>query len=157
MAKSIPPKKTVETLTHDEATRRNIPTAEYQSVMKASERSPLRVAYERRNRDLDPQLVWRARTSKTGPTSSSASRRERQAAARNPIEANRHACRRPYRRAARMVGVDRVESGSVRVQGPKGAFRFEKYTARNPYRGERGMPSIRHESATERKRARETA
>ena len=51
-------KKTVETLTHDEASRKNIPTAEYQSVMYKEEQSPIRVAYERRNRDLDPQLVW---------------------------------------------------------------------------------------------------
>jgi adenine-specific DNA-methyltransferase len=48
----------VETLTHDEATRKNIPTAEYQSVMAKDEQSPIRLAYERRNRDLDPQLVW---------------------------------------------------------------------------------------------------
>ena len=54
-------KKTVETLKHDEATRKNIPTAEYQSVMKYSDESPLRVAYERRNQDLDPQLVWRGK------------------------------------------------------------------------------------------------
>ena len=51
----------VETLTHDEATRRNIPTAEFQSVMRQDELSPIRVAYERRNRDLDPQLVWRGK------------------------------------------------------------------------------------------------
>ena len=53
--------KTVETLTHDEASRKNIPTAEYQSVMRKDEQSPIRVAYERRNRDLDPQLVWRGK------------------------------------------------------------------------------------------------
>ena len=53
--------KTVVTLTHDEASRKNIPTAEYQSVMRAEELSPVRVAYERRNRDLDPQLVWRGK------------------------------------------------------------------------------------------------
>jgi len=53
--------KTVETLTHDEASRKNIPTAEYQSVMHKEEQSPIRVAYERRNRDLDPQLVWRGK------------------------------------------------------------------------------------------------
>ncbi|NMG16805.1 site-specific DNA-methyltransferase [Aromatoleum bremense] len=52
---------TVDTLTHDDATRRNIPTAEYQSVMQKDERSAVRVAYERRNRDLDPQLVWRGK------------------------------------------------------------------------------------------------
>lgn len=52
-------KKKVETLTHEKAKRLNIPTAEYQSVMRTEELSPVRVAYERRNRDLDPQLVWR--------------------------------------------------------------------------------------------------
>jgi len=55
------PKKIVDTLLHKEASRRNIPTAEYQSVMRAEELSPIRVAYERRNRDLDPQLVWRGK------------------------------------------------------------------------------------------------
>ncbi len=54
-------KKTVVTLKHDEASRKNIPTAEYQSVMRKDEQSPIRVAYERRNRDLDPQLVWRGK------------------------------------------------------------------------------------------------
>src|SRR5208282_2239780 len=54
-------KKKVETLTHGKASRLNIPTAEYQSVMRTEELSPVRVAYERRNRDLDPQLVWRGK------------------------------------------------------------------------------------------------
>ena len=54
-------RKTVATLTHDDATRKNIPTAEYQSVMIDEHKHPLRVAYERRNRDLDPQLVWRGK------------------------------------------------------------------------------------------------
>ncbi len=53
--------KSVETLTHEEATRKNIPTAEHQSVMRKEEQSPVRVAYERRNPDLDPQLVWRGK------------------------------------------------------------------------------------------------
>lgn len=53
--------KTVETLRHDEATRKNFPTAEYQSVIEKEQESPVRVAYERRNRDLDPQLVWRGK------------------------------------------------------------------------------------------------
>jgi adenine-specific DNA-methyltransferase len=59
--KKSPIRKTVETIQHDEASRKNIPTAEYQSVMRAEDRSPIRVAYERRNRDLDPQLVWRGK------------------------------------------------------------------------------------------------
>jgi adenine-specific DNA-methyltransferase len=54
-------KKSVQSLKHDEATRRNIPTAEYQSVMDRAQQNPVRVAYERRNRDLDPQLVWRGK------------------------------------------------------------------------------------------------
>ena len=54
-------KKTVETLKHEDAKRKNIPTAEFQSVMRKDEQSPVRVAYERRNRDLDPQLVWRGK------------------------------------------------------------------------------------------------
>ncbi len=51
----------VETLKHEEATRKNIPTAEHQSVMAEEEQNPLRLAYQRRNRDLDPQLVWRGK------------------------------------------------------------------------------------------------
>ena len=61
MAKKPASKLTVESLKHDEATRKNIPTAEYQSVMQKEELTPVRVAYERRNRDLDPQLVWRGK------------------------------------------------------------------------------------------------
>ncbi|GAB3679023.1 site-specific DNA-methyltransferase [Salinisphaera aquimarina] len=53
--------KSVETLTHEEARRKNIPTAEHQSIVDAATEAPLRVAYERRNRDLDPQLVWRGK------------------------------------------------------------------------------------------------
>jgi adenine-specific DNA-methyltransferase len=54
-------RKTVETITHTDATRRNIPTAEYQSVLDGRNLSDVRAAYERRNRDLDPQLVWRGK------------------------------------------------------------------------------------------------
>lgn len=56
-----PARKTVEILRHDEARRTNIPTAEFQSVLQKNEQDPVRVAYERRNRDLDPQLVWRGK------------------------------------------------------------------------------------------------
>src|SRR5262247_3855845 len=61
MARKPQNSRTVATLTHEEARRKNIPTAEYQSVMQKEEESPIRVAYERRNRDLDPQLVWRGK------------------------------------------------------------------------------------------------
>ena len=61
MAKKPSPPKTVETLKHDADKRKNIPTAEFQAVVKPEQQSPIRVAYERRNRDLDPQLVWRGK------------------------------------------------------------------------------------------------
>ena len=51
----------VEALKHDEATRKNIPTAEHQSVLDEHTKRPVQVAYGRRNRDLDPQLVWRGK------------------------------------------------------------------------------------------------
>ena len=54
-------RKTVATFTHDESSRKNIPTAEYQTVLEEDDHSPIQVAYERRNRDLDPQLVWRGK------------------------------------------------------------------------------------------------
>ncbi|WP_419620675.1 DNA methyltransferase [Thiolapillus sp.] len=72
MARKPKQKKRIETLTHEEARRRNIPTAEYQSVMRKEEQQPKKVSYARgaqgleeekanRNRDLDPQLVWRGK------------------------------------------------------------------------------------------------
>ena len=53
----------IETIRHKDASRRNIPTAEFESVMRDEDKTPVQVAYERRNRDLDPQLVWRGKDS----------------------------------------------------------------------------------------------
>jgi adenine-specific DNA-methyltransferase len=50
----------VEAIRHKDK-RKNLPTVEHQSVMRAEEKSPVQLAYERRNRDLDPQLVWRGK------------------------------------------------------------------------------------------------
>ena len=61
MARKPKKRKQVTALTHEEASRKNIPTAEYQAVMEHDDRHPVQVAYERRNRDLDPQLVWRGK------------------------------------------------------------------------------------------------
>jgi superfamily I DNA/RNA helicase len=61
MAKKPAATKQIETLVHEGASRKNIPTAEFQSVMDKAQQTPLRIAYERRNRDLDPQLVWRGK------------------------------------------------------------------------------------------------
>ena len=51
----------VETLTHSDDSRKHIPTAEYRPVMDQSDQSAIKLASERRNRDLDPQLVWRGK------------------------------------------------------------------------------------------------
>src|SRR6202795_2752631 len=64
MAKKQLATKTVEAIKHEEAKRKNIPTAEDQSVLQKAEQSPVRLSYERRNRDLDPQLVWRGKDEK---------------------------------------------------------------------------------------------
>jgi len=72
MARKPKQKKQIETLTHEEATRKNIPTAEYQSMVDDSTQEVKEVRYSRgdnglddekanRNRDLDPQLVWRGK------------------------------------------------------------------------------------------------
>ena len=58
---SKPAEKTVTTFMHDEASRRNIPTAEFEPLMRPEQQRPIRVVYERRNRDLDPQLIWRGK------------------------------------------------------------------------------------------------
>jgi adenine-specific DNA-methyltransferase len=52
--------KHVETLTHDEAKRKNIPSAEQQSFVQQDQTAPKQIRYPR-NTDLDPQLVWRGK------------------------------------------------------------------------------------------------
>lgn len=59
MAKA-PSTTNVEQITHDDAKRKNIPTAEYQSVLDDNQKNPKQVRYPR-NTDLDPQLVWRGK------------------------------------------------------------------------------------------------
>jgi adenine-specific DNA-methyltransferase len=61
MARKPKKPKSVETFTHEEAKRANIPSAEHQSVVSEEIAAEIKVAYERRNRDLDPQLVWRGK------------------------------------------------------------------------------------------------
>jgi adenine-specific DNA-methyltransferase len=59
MAKKSTP-KIVETFRHDENKRKNIPTAEYQSMVQHGEKEVQQIRYPR-NTDLDPQLVWRGK------------------------------------------------------------------------------------------------
>jgi adenine-specific DNA-methyltransferase len=59
-AKATPPALQVEALTHPSNTRKNIPTAELQSVVSPAQEASVQVRYPR-NPDLDPQLVWRGK------------------------------------------------------------------------------------------------
>jgi adenine-specific DNA-methyltransferase len=52
--------KTVENLKHDADKRKNIPTAEFQSVLEKEQQTSKTIRYPR-NTDLDPQLVWRGK------------------------------------------------------------------------------------------------
>jgi adenine-specific DNA-methyltransferase len=61
MPKKPASEKQIESFVHDDASRRNIPPAEYQTMVRNQEKTPLQVAYERRNPDLDPQLIWRGK------------------------------------------------------------------------------------------------
>lgn len=71
---SSPAGKTVESIKHEEAKRKNIPTAEFQSVLEKQKLAAVKVNYPRgaggaaladekagRNPDVDPQLVWRGK------------------------------------------------------------------------------------------------
>lgn len=64
--------KRIEAIRHDEAKRTNIPTAEYETILDDEHGLPRPVTYSRggiafaderkaRDRDLDPQLVWRGK------------------------------------------------------------------------------------------------
>jgi len=59
MAKKPPALKSVQSLTYDEK-RKNIPTAEYQTVLEKEQQAVKQIRYPR-NTDLDPQLVWRGK------------------------------------------------------------------------------------------------
>ena len=61
MPKKPASEKQIESFVHDDASRRNIPPAEFQTMVRNQEKNPIQVAYERRNPDLDPQLIWRGK------------------------------------------------------------------------------------------------
>ena len=60
MPKKPSASKTIETLTHFDEKRKNIPTAEHQAVLDEEQKKPRQIRYPR-NTDLDPQLVWRGK------------------------------------------------------------------------------------------------
>jgi len=60
MARKPTAAKSVETLKHEADKRKNIPSAEQQSIVQKEHEQPKTIRYQR-NRDLDPQLVWRGK------------------------------------------------------------------------------------------------
>ena len=60
MAKKSPTPESVEALRHDADKRKNILSAEQQSIVQQKVEAPRQVRYPR-NTDLDPQLVWRGK------------------------------------------------------------------------------------------------
>ena len=52
--------KSVEAIKHGDAKRKNIPSAEQQSILQKEVEHPKHIRYPR-NTDLDPQLVWRGK------------------------------------------------------------------------------------------------
>jgi adenine-specific DNA-methyltransferase len=58
--KKGPNGKSVDALRHTDDKRKNIPTAEHQSVLEPDQKRPVTLRYPR-NTDLDPQLVWRGK------------------------------------------------------------------------------------------------
>src|ERR1700759_432304 len=65
MPKKAASRKTVETLRHDEAKRKKIPSAQHQSFLQKEHERPKTLRYPR-NPDLDPQLVWRGKDEQDG-------------------------------------------------------------------------------------------
>lgn len=62
MTDNKPAKTPVDQITHDRTLRANIPTAEIEPALHPDDKTPIRVEYERRNQDLDPQLIWRGKS-----------------------------------------------------------------------------------------------
>ncbi len=52
--------KSIETITHEDAKRKNIPSVEQQSIATQEQTASKRIRYPR-NTDLDPQLIWRGK------------------------------------------------------------------------------------------------
>jgi adenine-specific DNA-methyltransferase len=52
--------KTVDAIKHPDDKRKNIPSAEQQSIVQREHEAPKKIKYPR-NTDLDPQLVWRGK------------------------------------------------------------------------------------------------
>ena len=61
MAKKRTKDTVIETYTHDDSKRKKIPTEQMQPFVNDSVARSIFVSYEKRNPDLDPQLIWRGK------------------------------------------------------------------------------------------------
>ena len=53
--------KQVESYSHSESKRKNIPTEQLQNFVSEDTKQPINIEYQRRNPDLDPQLIWKGK------------------------------------------------------------------------------------------------
>ena len=125
MAKK-PPRKTVETLKHDEAKRKNIPTAEYQSVLEKEQQKPKQIALPAQHR---PRSA--ARLARQGRAGLERPRRPR-AAALHPGEgppqgADRRSAARHARSASTKAGRSTADLFADFNGIPKGVDKTEFY------------------------------
>lgn len=53
--------KQIESYSHSQSKRKNIPTEQMQNFVSKETKEPIPVEYLRRNPDLDPQLIWKGK------------------------------------------------------------------------------------------------
>ena len=53
--------KRIESYSHSESKRKNIPTEQLQNFVSEEAQRPINVEYQKRNPDLDPQLIWKGK------------------------------------------------------------------------------------------------
>ena len=51
----------INNISHKNQKRKNLPSAEQQPIVHPNIKKTIQIAYQRRNKDLDPQLVWRGK------------------------------------------------------------------------------------------------
>ena len=121
MAKA-PTTKTVETLKHDEATRKNIPTAEYQSVLAKEQQTPEADPLPAQHRPRPP-----ARLARQGRAGLERPRRPRPAALHPgegpPQGADRRPAARRRRKASTTPGSSRPTSSPTSTASPRARTR----------------------------------
>lgn len=53
--------KQIDSYSHSESKRKNIPTEQVQNFVPEETKKPIHLEYKKRNPDLDPQLIWKGK------------------------------------------------------------------------------------------------